>query len=219
MSLWPTRKQWARWSLPSKLTAVGALVGVVALGVTLAIWLLSPAPATDANQAKILSGQRETRESLGDLKASVLAELKELKEGSRRNVRGLQLPAQFDPEKLDRLYPLGWAFFFGYGSRLVAEETSFRRIEIVEWPDMQIMFQGAMFSGGDIRHKLVGGRLSDNAVLVPGSGRWSPYQLFDTCAWFEVLRRKEERVLGVVGFAPASQILPGITLFSPACRG
>jgi hypothetical protein len=29
--LLPTRKQWSRWSLPSKLTAIGAYVGIAGL--------------------------------------------------------------------------------------------------------------------------------------------------------------------------------------------
>ena len=32
MTLWPNKKQWKAWSLPSKLTAIGALIGFVSLG-------------------------------------------------------------------------------------------------------------------------------------------------------------------------------------------
>jgi hypothetical protein len=32
MSLWPSKQQWRQWSLPSKLTAIGALVGALSLG-------------------------------------------------------------------------------------------------------------------------------------------------------------------------------------------
>ena len=32
MSLWPNKKQWNSWSLPSKLTAIGALFGFLSLG-------------------------------------------------------------------------------------------------------------------------------------------------------------------------------------------
>lgn len=38
--LWPTRAQWAKWSLPSKLTVIGAYVGIAALIITLLIPLL-----------------------------------------------------------------------------------------------------------------------------------------------------------------------------------
>ncbi|MDA2924638.1 hypothetical protein MYX65_08290 [Acidobacteria bacterium AH-259-L09] len=31
MSLWPSKKQWRSWSLPSKLTAISVLLGIVAL--------------------------------------------------------------------------------------------------------------------------------------------------------------------------------------------
>lgn len=31
MSLWPSKKQWKSWTLPSKYTAIGLLVGIVAL--------------------------------------------------------------------------------------------------------------------------------------------------------------------------------------------
>ena len=33
MKLWPTEKQWQGWSLPSKLTAIGALLAVMSLGI------------------------------------------------------------------------------------------------------------------------------------------------------------------------------------------
>lgn len=36
MSLWPKKKQWTSWSLPSKLTAIGVLLGFLSLGFYLA---------------------------------------------------------------------------------------------------------------------------------------------------------------------------------------
>ena len=36
-SFWPSKKQWARWTLPSKLTAIGCVLGVLSLFVTLII--------------------------------------------------------------------------------------------------------------------------------------------------------------------------------------
>ena len=38
--LWPTKKQWGRWSLPSKLSAMGALFGLI----TIVLWLMSQIP-------------------------------------------------------------------------------------------------------------------------------------------------------------------------------
>ena len=38
--LWPTRRQWRSWSIPSKLTAIGALVGLLSLLLTIATLLL-----------------------------------------------------------------------------------------------------------------------------------------------------------------------------------
>ena len=35
MTLWPKKKQWNDWSLPSKLTAIGTLLGFLSLGVYL----------------------------------------------------------------------------------------------------------------------------------------------------------------------------------------
>lgn len=32
MNLWPSQQQWRHWSLPSKLTAIGTLVGIISLG-------------------------------------------------------------------------------------------------------------------------------------------------------------------------------------------
>jgi len=41
MRLWPSRQQWKSWSLPSKLTAIGVLIGLVGLVLTLAIFAAS----------------------------------------------------------------------------------------------------------------------------------------------------------------------------------
>lgn len=149
----------------------------------------------------------------------MLRELRALKEGTRTDVQGLELPGGFDPAQLDARYPLGWAFFFGYGSRLVANERSFRTIEVVEWPNIRIGPQGATFSGGDVRHKVVRSGFRGVGVSVPGRGRWSPFQIFDTCVWFELLREGDSgAALGVVGFAPALQPAPGMTLSGSMCR-
>src|ERR1043166_148995 len=32
VSLWPSAQQWQRWSLPSKLTAIGTIVSIISLG-------------------------------------------------------------------------------------------------------------------------------------------------------------------------------------------
>jgi hypothetical protein len=39
ISLWPSKKQWGSWTLPSKLTVIGVLVGL--LGILLAIVLFA----------------------------------------------------------------------------------------------------------------------------------------------------------------------------------
>lgn len=41
MTLWPTKLQWRQWSLPSKLTAVGVLVGIAGIVATLVLFLVS----------------------------------------------------------------------------------------------------------------------------------------------------------------------------------
>jgi hypothetical protein len=41
MNLWPSKKQWNDWKLPSKLTAIGALVGVVALILAVLLFVLN----------------------------------------------------------------------------------------------------------------------------------------------------------------------------------
>ncbi|HME69608.1 MAG TPA: hypothetical protein VKM54_07035, partial [Myxococcota bacterium] len=104
------------------------------------------------------------------------------------------------------------------GNRLVADKKSFKTIEVLEWPNMRTGPEGAMFGGGDIEHKFGGGGVKDSGVFVPGKGRWSPYQIRDTCVWFELLARGDAGALGIVGFAPASQMSLGVTLFSPDCR-
>ncbi len=39
MKLWPSKKQWQNWKLPSKLTAVGTFLAVISLFVTLALYV------------------------------------------------------------------------------------------------------------------------------------------------------------------------------------
>ena len=41
MSLWPSKKQWKMWTLPSKLTAIGTLVGIVAIPLSILLFALS----------------------------------------------------------------------------------------------------------------------------------------------------------------------------------
>ena len=41
MTLWPSKGQWRQWSLPSRLTAIGALIGIVGIAVTLALFFVS----------------------------------------------------------------------------------------------------------------------------------------------------------------------------------
>lgn len=42
IGLIPTRQQWKRWSLPSKLTAIGTLIGVISLGLVLLPMMTKP---------------------------------------------------------------------------------------------------------------------------------------------------------------------------------
>lgn len=49
MRLWPTKTQWSRWTLPSKLTAIGTLVGIASLIVAvLQLWPSSDGTTLDA---------------------------------------------------------------------------------------------------------------------------------------------------------------------------
>jgi len=32
--MWPSKKQWKKWTLPSKLTAIGTLIGIISLFIT-----------------------------------------------------------------------------------------------------------------------------------------------------------------------------------------
>ncbi len=41
MSLWPSKKQWNSWKLPSKLTAIGALAGIVAIPLSIGLFALN----------------------------------------------------------------------------------------------------------------------------------------------------------------------------------
>jgi hypothetical protein len=41
ISLWPSKKQWDCWSLPSKLTAIGALVGITAILLSIVLFVLN----------------------------------------------------------------------------------------------------------------------------------------------------------------------------------
>lgn len=40
MSLWPSKKQWKSWTLSSKLTAIGAFVGIVAIPLSILLFAL-----------------------------------------------------------------------------------------------------------------------------------------------------------------------------------
>ena len=40
MKMWPSRQQWNSWSLPSKLSAIGVLIGVVSLLVSVGIYAI-----------------------------------------------------------------------------------------------------------------------------------------------------------------------------------
>src|SRR5215203_3446149 len=46
-SLWPTKSQWRSWSLPSKLSAVGAGLGLLGVIISVALYLLSLPTETD----------------------------------------------------------------------------------------------------------------------------------------------------------------------------
>ncbi len=63
MWLWPSRKEWRRWSRPSKLTLIGTLVGVVSLALyfvdRLGKTAQGPAPALHAEGSQAFSVQRD----------------------------------------------------------------------------------------------------------------------------------------------------------------
>ena len=46
MRLLPTKRQWKNWSLPSKLTAIGAYAGILALVLTVVLQLLLKGDST-----------------------------------------------------------------------------------------------------------------------------------------------------------------------------
>lgn len=46
MRLWPTRRQWRSWSLPSKLTAIGTLMGIIGILVAVLVYILQVASPT-----------------------------------------------------------------------------------------------------------------------------------------------------------------------------
>ncbi len=41
MSLWPSKKQWQSWTLPSKLTAIGVLVSLLAILLTIGLFAVN----------------------------------------------------------------------------------------------------------------------------------------------------------------------------------
>ncbi len=69
MRLIPTRKQWNEWSLPSKLTAIGAYVGIIGLVLGVVFFVISvvsrPQQAKDLQQ-----GFSETVDSVGERDSS-----------------------------------------------------------------------------------------------------------------------------------------------------
>ena len=64
----PSLKQWKQWSLPSKLTAVGAYVGVLSIIITGALYLLAPSKDKAAKNLRITYGdQSPIIEASGDV--------------------------------------------------------------------------------------------------------------------------------------------------------
>jgi hypothetical protein len=202
-SLMPTWNQFR--TLPARTGYLGFWLSAAMVG----YFALSRAPATLEGEQRAESQSREqfheARDQLSaEFRGTVRDELRGLQEGTRTDVQGLTLPDGFARKKLDARYPLGWAFFYGYGGRLVASEHSFKTVEVTAWPSMQLDDLGAKFSGGEIRHKGTGDGVQGSSVYVPGTGRWSPFQASDTCVWFELLEKGEGTdSLGVMGFAPS----------------
>ena len=194
MHLWPSRQQWKRWNLPSKLTAVGAYIGILAFVITIAIYVFSPAPATREGQGKDLVEHEETQ--------AAIRELIELEQRKRADVRGLELPAGFDPAQLGARYPLGWAFFYGYGGRVVASKQSFETVEVIAWPNMRIDTQGrALFTGEYYVHKTTRNTfINHGLIVIDRIGRAPALQIDDTCFWYELINVADGRALGLVGF-------------------
>lgn len=54
--MWPSRRQWRSWSLPSKLTAIGTGVSAIALVFSVAVWLTSRSCSPVADRASGLTG-------------------------------------------------------------------------------------------------------------------------------------------------------------------
>lgn len=63
MELIPTRKQWKKWSLPSKLTAIGAYVGIIALVVTIVFEIYNNKPATKKDVEEIINAKIDAFEA------------------------------------------------------------------------------------------------------------------------------------------------------------
>jgi hypothetical protein len=72
--MFPTKQQWKRWSLPAKLTAVGAYVGIVGLILTIASFFVadSAQPTDDLESARVLQIQEELLKALDSLPKSPL---------------------------------------------------------------------------------------------------------------------------------------------------
>src|SRR5262245_11791949 len=191
-------------TLPARTGYLGFWLSVAVVG----YFALSRAPAILEGQRHADERQSESREAFheardqvsAEFRGTLRAELRGLQEGTRTDVQGLPLPAGFDRAQLDRRYPLGWTFFYGYGGRVIGSEHSFKTVEVKEWPSMRVDAQGAKFSGGEISHKIAAGGVQDTAV----PGNESPYLIGDPCVWFELLQKGEGTVsLGVVGSAPS----------------
>lgn len=52
-SMFPSRKQWLSWSLPSKLTLVGTYVGILGVILSVVFFLYSPAQTNDTTPSNI----------------------------------------------------------------------------------------------------------------------------------------------------------------------
>ena len=76
MSLWPTRKQWRSWTLPSKLTAIGTLLGtpssiiISIIGIIICYHLFNIGPSK-TNQKKLLAKVMDIKEDTSRIRQQI----------------------------------------------------------------------------------------------------------------------------------------------------
>lgn len=107
MRLPPSRRQWARFSLPSKISVLGAFSSILAMILSIAFYFIQPSISTDINQK--IKELDEIKRALTTLSSYVDTQQKRLKDLSSEKItlekerEKIEKVLEIDKEKLNAL--------------------------------------------------------------------------------------------------------------------